>query len=74
MFTIKNSIRETIKTIALLLVIQNTLFAEDIRNYDHNHTDKRDQTEMLFMDSIGEVGVILLVILTSTIGSFFLRE
>jgi len=74
MFTVQNSIREILKLIALLLVIQNTVFAGEITSYDHNHTDKTKQTDIVFMDSIGEVGVVLLVILTSTLGSFFLKD
>jgi uncharacterized membrane protein len=66
----KQNLQYILKIIGLILIFQNILLAKENISTDHNHTKK----EVIQMDSLGEIGAILLVLLTSTIGSLFLKD
>ncbi len=70
----KSHMNHTLRIIGLLLIIQNMLLAKSNINYDNNQTHKKVEKEMVHMDSMGEKSMLLLIIFTSLVGSFFLRD
>jgi len=74
MTSMKSHMNHTLRIIGLLLIIQNMLLAKNNINHDNNQTHKKVEKEMVHMDSMGEKSMLLLIIFTSLVGSFFLRD
>ena len=76
-----------LKIFGFLILFQTTLFSENIyhisnsdttlvnsKQLDSSVSKEKEEVEMVALDSFGGTGVVLMILFTSLLGAFFVRD